>query len=267
MGGSNDGVVGLSAGTVDGFDDGVPGGVRPSPAVIEVQTEHASHADDRRRAAGLLGGLAVLIALAIVVGSQLSGPTSADGNISAWFLDHRTQRLDSVTAFFSDMASTPVIIGIGLLVVAVCLARRAYDASSLIVVAMAGEIVMFLSVTFVVERPRPDIVRLDAAPPTSSFPSGHTLAAFVLWTAIAVIAARRATARPVVLWTTRILAMLMPVAVGLSRVYRGMHHPTDVIASSVLGAAWMTAVVLLFSRPIRWIPVIRPDLSIGRNTR
>jgi undecaprenyl-diphosphatase len=45
-----------------------------------------------------------------------------------------------------------------------------------LVVAMVGEVTIFLTITAIVSRPRPDVARLDGAPPTSSFPSGHTFA-------------------------------------------------------------------------------------------
>lgn len=187
-----------------------------------------------------------LVAVAIVVGSQIPDTTSADGQISQWFADRRSPGWNTISAFFSQMASTMVVIGIALAVLLVELFRRHRDGVWLIVVAMAGEVTMFLTITALVDRPRPKVTHLDSAPPTSSFPSGHTFATFVLWTTIAVIATVHVW--PLVLRVlTRVLAVLMPAAVALSRVYRGMHHPTDVTASIVLGALWLTVVVFLFT--------------------
>jgi undecaprenyl-diphosphatase len=69
---------------------------------------------------------------------------------------------------------------------------------------------------------------------TSSFPSGHTGAAIVTYIALAIVISShlRNAALRVAIW---IVAVLLPMYVGLSRVYRGMHHPTDVLASVVLG--------------------------------
>ena len=155
-----------------------------------------------------------------------------------WFADHRSATWNKVTATFSNLASTFVVIGIALLVVVICAVRRRWPDVVFIAVAMAGEVTMFLIITLLVDRSRPEVLHLDSAPPTSSFPSGHVFATFVLWNTIAVVAVRqnwRSTLRVVV----RILAVAMPVAVGLSRISRGMHHPTDVLASFVLGLAWM----------------------------
>ena len=120
---------------------------------------------------------------------------------------------------------------------------------------MIGEVVMFLTVTAVVARPRPDVEQLDPAPPTSSFPSGHTYAAFVLWGGIAALAHWQRWA-PHLRRMAMVLAMVLPLAVGASRIYRGMHHPTDVVASLVLGLVWVVALVVITPQPIRlgWRP-------------
>ena len=82
--------------------------------------------------------------------------------------------------------------------------------------------------------------RLNETPATSSFPSGHTAAATVLFTAVALIVTwhtQRHIVR-IVAWTIAAVAI---VAVAVGRVYRGLHHPTDVIAGVALGVACVIA--------------------------
>ena len=204
----------------------------------------------KRGLVAIVAALAI-IGIGVLVGSQLPDATTVDGHLSRWFVGRRTPTWNSISGFFSEMASTMVVVGIAAAVVLLEGIRRRWDAVRLLVAAMTGEVLIFLSITALVDRPRPDVPHLDSAPPTSSFPSGHTLATFVLWTMIAVVATVHMW--PLVLRVlTRLLAVLMPVAVALSRVYRGMHHPTDVTASVVIGVIWMIVVVSVFTpRPER----------------
>ena len=86
---------------------------------------------------------------------------------------------------------------------------------------------------------------LDEAPPTSSFPSGHTGAAVALYGGLAVIAWLAAAPAAVRVLST-VIAVLLPLAVGLSRMYRGMHHLTDVLGGLALSGIWLGVVTLVF---------------------
>ena len=106
--------------------------------------------------------------------------------------------------------------------------RVGFLAAGLILEAVA------LTTSILVNRPRPDVPRLDAAPPTASFPSGHTAAAIVLYVSLALLLTYfvRSVIVRALAWA---LATAIPIFVGFSRLYRGMHHPTDVLGSVVLG--------------------------------
>jgi len=187
-----------------------------------------------------------LVGTAVAIGSQMPGSTGVDHRISVWFADHRSQAWNKVTATFSNLASTFVVIGIALVVVIACAIRRRWPEIVFVVVAMAGEVTMFLTTTLLVDRSRPDVSHLDGAPPTSSFPSGHVFATFVLWNTIAVLATRLQWSAPLQM-LARVLAVAMPILVGLSRISRGMHHPTDVLASLVLGLVWMCVLCIVLT--------------------
>jgi membrane-associated phospholipid phosphatase len=93
---------------------------------------------------------------------------------------------------------------------------------------------VFLLTTAAVDRVRPAVPKLDPAPPTSSFPSGHTGAATALYVGVALLIASRV--KPVWLKVlVLVLAALVPISVGLARLYRGMHHPTDVAFGAANG--------------------------------
>jgi membrane-associated phospholipid phosphatase len=197
----------------------------------------------------LAGGIVVLWGLLSLLGLLLthelrSGPVhSADRGVDIWFAAHRTQLWNTVTMVSTAMAQTYTVIAVTVVVVLLLRWRlgRWYE-PVILIAAMAGELLIFLSVTAVVHRPRPHVHRLDIAPPTSSFPSGHTAAAVALYGGLAIL----------MLWiygrnpATRIAAVVLcclPVIVGLSRLYRGEHYPTDVLAGALLGGLWLLVVI------------------------
>ena len=89
----------------------------------------------------------------------------------------------------------------------------------------------------VFERPRPDIVAHAARVFTTSFPSGHaTLSAITYLTLGALLAGLHESLRFKIYFLG--LAILLTIAVGISRIYLGVHYPTDVLAGWCIGAAW-----------------------------
>jgi membrane-associated phospholipid phosphatase len=167
----------------------------------------------------------------------------ADAGVSRWFARERTGDLDEVTAVTTEIGGTLTITVLAVLSVAVAaFVWRRWREPMLVAVAVAGEVAIFLAVTLLVDRQRPPVKHLDEAPPTSSFPSGHTAATIALWGALAVLAserARSALVRGIVL----ALAFGLPLLVASSRLYRGMHFLTDVLAGALLGVVWLGATV------------------------
>jgi len=211
------------------------------------------------RTAGVLigGGLTITLALslvgwAIVRLATPSAMTAWEDRVNEWFVVHRTPRLDALSHVFSGLASTLTCIAVLMVLVIVMrvwLGR--WRESAVLFAAIAGELLIFVAVSTVVNRPRPDVPRLDAAPPTASFPSGHMGAAVALYGCLAVIMLRQLRPGWFAVTITTVLC-LVPIAVGVSRLYRGMHHPVDVVFGVVLGGLWLALVLTtLLPRPPR----------------
>ena len=99
--------------------------------------------------------------------------------------------------------------------------------------AIAVQAVVFMTSALVVGRERPDVEQLDQAPPTSSYPSGHTGASTAFYVVLAMLAQR--IQHQAVRIVVTVVCLLMPVAVGTGRLYRGMHSLSDVLIGALNG--------------------------------
>ena len=152
---------------------------------------------------------------------------------------HRTPFWNTVTGFGTLIGGTEIVIGmtaVGCLLL--YLRGHGPRLPAFLALAVAGETTLFVLSSIVVDRLRPAIPHLDGAPPTSSFPSGHTAATVALWCGLALGLARTHPGHPlrVLSW---VLAVAVPGFVLASRLYRGMHWPTDVAASVVFTLLWL----------------------------
>lgn len=149
----------------------------------------------------------------------------------------RTPTWDGVSNVISLVAYTPGVIAVTL--VAGCVLRiacRRWREAVFLASAVLGQAVVYKLTAWVVDRARPPVAELDVFPPMRSFFSGHTAAAVALYGGIAVLLALSARRRAYAAagWC---LLSLVPLAVAVSRVYRGMHYPSDVAASILVGSA------------------------------
>ncbi|MBD3546639.1 phosphatase PAP2 family protein [Streptomyces sp. JV180] len=196
------------------------------------------------RAAARVGAFAVCqAALMVGAGLLLTGPARGLWPVTAEVAavealeDARTGTLDALSAVVSALGDTTTVVGLTFLVcLALVLAPRLprWREAVFLATAVSLQAAVFVLITACVDRTRPDVERLDASPPTSSYTSGHTGAATALYAGLAVLVLSRVRAP----WRKPVAALLLlvPLLVGLARLYRGMHHPTDVAGGLANGA-------------------------------
>lgn len=235
----------------------------PSPipvldAAPDGPAEHIAERLQRRRPAVVftltaLGGYLCLLACTVGLGLLLtqivltSGTSlwRSDEELSAWFARQRTSRLDDVSYVGSLVGDIPVLPGLVVLAVIVLFfAGRRILAAAFVATAGLTELATYRVTSLLVNRDRPLVVKMDAhLPVDQSYPSGHVAASIAVYFALALLIAsrvQRAWVR-VAVWS---LAVLFPLTVLLSRLYRGMHHLSDVVAGVLVGTGAILVALL-----------------------
>jgi undecaprenyl-diphosphatase len=114
--------------------------------------------------------------------------------------------------------------------------------------AVSGGVVLSNLLKFSFERPRPDLVPHAVRVFTTSFPSGHATLSAITYLTLGALLASLHEALPFKVYFLG-LSILLTVAIGISRVYLGVHYPTDVLAGWCIGAAWAAFCWVIF----RWL--------------
>ncbi|MDQ4010212.1 MAG: phosphatase PAP2 family protein [Actinomycetota bacterium] len=256
-------VVGLAARWVVGHPARIRAGlawVAEHPAVVWVRSRYPRQWRflDRRLAPGEATGLALTLGVGMVLALGMSfrqlldnvlesdGIAVADHPVLRFLAAHREPWLVTTMQVISDVGS-PVGAGIMATLVGVALAwiRRSWLPLLIAGFGAAGIGMINLSVKWLVSRNRPPVAIAVLGEDGFSFPSGHTTGTTVVWLLSAWMVSRWVIRGRVVqdmVWTG---AVLVIVAVGISRVYLGVHFPSDVMAGWTLGAAWAVMIALV----------------------
>jgi undecaprenyl-diphosphatase len=163
--------------------------------------------------------------------------------VNVWLSHHRTPTRNDASFWMSmigDIPAIPVIVGLAALVAAL---RRRWRVAGFIVAAITVEAATYRAATLAIHRERPRVPRLDHLPVDASYYSGHTAASVAVYCGVALLitsAVRNGAAR-IAVW---LVAIAIPLLVALSRMYRGMHHPTDVTAGALWGVGSLLVAVM-----------------------
>lgn len=208
-----------------------------------------------------------LVMLAAAVFAQIAqamvrGQTQAfDNGILRWMGSIGSPWLDSVVLEVTALGARAVVYMVVLVASAFLWQSRHHYSAAMLWVAVIGSglINTVLKVTF--NRPRPDVFPWRTQHVgLASFPSGHAMTSIVVYGTLAFLIARLAPTR----WLRRlvwVVAVLVIVLVGLSRLYLGVHYPSDVLAGFVVGGAWAITCALGMEA-VRYFRTRRPEVEI-----
>jgi membrane-associated phospholipid phosphatase len=187
-----------------------------------------------------LGIFLLLTALGLLVAHPLDDLLAIEDAANRYLQARRTPVWDTVTHYASMIGNMEIIIGSTAIAAGVLrLVCRRWREPVFLMVSVALASTTFTLTTFPVERERPEVAHLDPAPPTSSFPSGHVGAATALYGGLALLLMCwprvSAALGPVLLGLIVAVPLFVPIAVAIARLYRGMHHLSDVAVGVLNG--------------------------------
>lgn len=166
------------------------------------------------------------------------------------------QWLEIAVRDFTALGSTAVLALVTLVAALYLIMDGRRAAALFVLVAIAGGTALSFGLKIGFERPRPDLVPHHADVYTLSFPSGHAMMSAATYLTLGALLARTQSRRRMKAYVLAV-AMLLTALVGLSRIYLGVHWPTDVFAGWCAGAAWALlcwAVALFLQREGRIEP-------------
>ncbi len=192
--------------------------------------------------------LAISLGLAVVttllgIGVRAWAP-GFDLQTMQWTADHRDATLTAIARIVSNAGSFALLAPLSIAFLLLRRWKRPADDIALVVIA-AGSAALPSVVKLIVGRPRPTIEHLSHLT-SLSFPSEHTTQAAAIYLTIAIMLSKGLNRG----WRELViaLAVLIALVVAWSRVYLGLHYPTDVAAGLLLGWSW-ALLVFLWARP------------------
>lgn len=213
----------------------------------------------------LVAGLALVMlaaaGFALIAGAVVRGQTQQfDDAILRWMGSNGAPWLDVAALEVTALGARMVVYMVVLVASAFLWQSRHHYSAAMLWVAVIGSGLINSVLKIAFNRPRPDVFpwRTEHVG-VASFPSGHAMTSIVVYGTLAFLIARLA---PTV-WLKRMVwtvAMLVVLVVGLSRLYLGVHYPSDVLAGFVVGGAW-AVVCALGMEAVRYFRTKRPQVA------
>lgn len=145
--------------------------------------------------------------------------------------------LEEMMRDFTALGSMAVLFTVTLLVAGFLLLTNQLRSAMVVLLSIASGTLVSTALKLIFDRPRPDLVAHGTTVYTQSFPSGHAMLSAIVFLTLGVLLARTEANVRVKIYLLAVAALLT-VIVGISRVYLGVHWPTDVLAGWAFGTGW-----------------------------
>jgi undecaprenyl-diphosphatase len=233
----------------------------PPPGAVHTQPDARRH-DWRRVALGTALAFAIPLLLVSLAGtlvrefSDAIGSNAVDAHVLDWMIDRRSDGLTQLMRVVTSLGGTLVLVPLTVVGVALLSSLRRLWLAGYLATVVIGASLLSSTAKAIVGRPRPPVdVRLTGVR-GAAFPSGHATQAAATYIAVAIIVGVMVTS-PALRRVLGLVCATIVIAVGITRMYLGVHWCSDVIAGWLAGAAWALGAAAAF----------RPLASLGVTTR
>jgi membrane-associated phospholipid phosphatase len=193
---------------------------------------------------GLLIAATALFVFGWLAEEMLEGDTQRfDAFVRSAVHQLATPGLTRLMQAFSFLGSVAAVTILCLVAICVSLCFRRARTAALLAITMLGVAALDVALKQAFHRPRP-VAFFGATPTSYSFPSGHAFGSLCFYGVLAAILVERVRRR-VAKFCLWMAAALLIGMIGFSRIYLGVHYPSDVIAGYLAGAVWVAAVFSL----------------------
>jgi membrane-associated phospholipid phosphatase len=167
---------------------------------------------------------------------------SFDRSFLLWLHQFANPQLDRLFLFFTALGDPPTVVTIFLITIVWLILKRHYTDGIRFAIACAGGVVINQEMKLFFAKPRPELWPRLITDTTFSFPSGHAVGSMIIYGFMAYILAKKLREYKLYIYA---IASTVIIATGLSRLYLGIHYPTDVIAGYGVGILWLTTCLKL----------------------
>ena len=194
--------------------------------------------------AGMLAAIAALFFFGWLAEEMLDGDTRRfDESVRQFVHEFASPAMTIIMQTSSFLGSTLFLIVFGVIIVIALYLRKHRRGAILFTITTVGASILLVTLKLAFRRVRPEPFFDTILPASYSFPSGHSLAAFCFYGALAEILSERTDK----LWQQTLVwisAVTMILLIGISRIYLGVHHPSDVVAGYAVGLIWVITIAI-----------------------
>jgi len=187
---------------------------------------------------GLISCLLIIYLVAQISDEVLEqDPFEFDRAILLWIHSFANPTLDRLMEFITGFNNPDFVTVVAVVTLALLVWQRCYAEAKIFAIDSAGGVILSYGLKSVFGKARPDLWESAVKEISFSYPSGHALGSTVLYGFLAYLFATRI---PQFAWLIYLLAVMLIGAIGLSRLYLGVHWPTDIIGGYGIGFLWLT---------------------------